>query len=45
MEYPNLTSFIQNEGSTVANGPIAFSFGEDDVEVETTLDYTIKLGL
>ena len=44
MDYPNLTSFIKSEGRSVAKGPIAPLFIEDDVKVETTLDHHIKLG-
>ena len=44
MDYPNLTSFIKSEGRSLAKGPIALLFVEDDVEVETTLDHHIKLG-
>ena len=44
MDYPNLTSFIKSEGRSLAKGPIALLFIEDDVEVETTLDHHIKLG-
>ena len=44
MDYPNLTSFIKSEGGSLAKGPIALLFIEDDVEVETTLDHHIKLG-
>ena len=44
MDYPNLTSFINSEGRSLAKGPIALLFIEDDVEVETTLDHHIKLG-
>ena len=44
MDYPNLTSFIKSEGGSLAKGPIALLFIEDDVEVETTLDHHIKQG-
>ena len=44
MDYSNLTSFIKSEGRSLAEGPIALLFIEDDVEVETTLDHHIKLG-
>lgn len=44
MDYPNLTSFIKSEGRSLAKGPIALLFIEDDVEVETTLNHHIKLG-
>ena len=45
MDYPNLTSYIKSEGHSLAGGPIALLFIEDDVEVETTLDHHINLGL
>ena len=44
-DYPNLRSFIKSEGRSLAKGPIALLFIEDDVEVETTLDHHINLGL
>ena len=44
MDYPNSTSFIKSEGRSLAKGPIALLFIEDDVEVETTLDHHIKPG-
>ena len=36
MDNPNLTSFIKSEGQSLAKGPIALLFIEDDVEIETT---------
>ena len=44
IDYLNLTSFIKSEGRSLAKGPLALLFIENDVEVETTLDYHIKLG-
>ena len=44
MDYPDLTSYIKSEGHSLAKGPIALLFIEDDVEVETTLDHHINLG-
>ena len=44
MDYPNLTSFIKSEGRSLAKGPIALLFIEDDVEVETTLGTTLNWG-
>ena len=44
MDYPNLRSFIKSEGRSLAKGPIALLFIEDDFEVETTLDHHINLG-
>ena len=44
IDYLNLTSFIKSEGRSLAKGPIALLFIENDVEVETTLDHHINLG-
>jgi len=44
MGYPKLTSSIKSKGRSLATGPIALFFIEDDVEFETTLHHQIKLG-
>lgn len=44
MRHDSLSSFLSNNGKTLAKGPIAMIFVEDGVEVDTTLRHHLMAG-
>lgn len=44
MHYPDLHSFLRQNKATLAKGPVALIFMEDDVEVASTLRHHLDLG-
>ncbi|MGJ8604587.1 MAG: hypothetical protein ACSHXH_10720 [Marivita sp.] len=44
MRYTGLNDFITRSPASLAKGPIALVFAEDDVEIDTTLRHNLQLG-
>ncbi len=44
MKYTSVSDLVTNGKSTLAKGPVALIFAEDDVELDTTLRHHIELG-
>ena len=44
MRHDGLDDFLRSAGETLAKGPVALVFAEDDVEIDTTIRHHMQLG-
>ena len=44
MRFDYFETFLKNGKDALANGPVAFIFAEDDVEIDSTVRHHLQLG-